>query len=71
MRRRSFLKASGIALGTGLAANSLLAKIPRTILTSTTSAAGRLYPTGFIRGRFLPTIIPAGRWSWRSPLPAR
>ena len=28
MRRRSFLKAGGIALGTGLAANSLLAKIP-------------------------------------------
>jgi len=28
MRRRSFLKASGIALGAGLAADSLLAKIP-------------------------------------------
>ena len=28
MRRRSFLKASGIPLGTGLAADSLLAKIP-------------------------------------------
>jgi hypothetical protein len=28
MQRRSFLKASGIALGAGLAADSLLAKIP-------------------------------------------
>lgn len=60
MQQRSFLKASGIALGAGLAANSLLAKIPLTILISTIFGGGPFTSADSIRGPSLPTTIPAG-----------
>jgi hypothetical protein len=65
MRRRSFLKASGIALGTRLAANSLLAKIPLHNFDKYDFGGGPPVSDQLYQGPFSADDYPSCRWSWR------